>query len=236
MTPYVLELIDFTLAPIGSGLGIQGGHFTVAPGDVCAVISTQPDDGHQFLRALATLVRPVKGVYVFKGQHYNLHRCCEMLDCKQKIGFMAPEARLISNLTLRQNLLLRRWHQENRLDIDLDGETMALCEGLGIADKLDQRPATIKGMDIQAAVIVRELAKRPELLLIDQPESFVEHARFEVVVRIFRQLVADGLPVVFLSYDERLLSQYVNRKVCIAQQRLSAVAVQGPSSPTLSET
>lgn len=226
MTSYIVELMDYTLPPTGAGHGIQGGYFALAQGDVCAIDSLQADDGHLFLRALATLVQPVKGVYVFKGQRHNLRRYGEMLCCRQKIGFMAPEATLISNMTVRQNLLLQRWYHEDSLDIDLNEEAMAMCDGLGIVDKLDKRPAALNGMEVQAAIIVRELTKRPEVLLIDQPETFVGHARFEAMGQVFKQLVADHLPIVFLSYDERLLGQYVNRKVIIANRSLTTVTVQ----------
>lgn len=229
MTPYVLELLDYSLAPIGSGHGVQQCYFALTHGDVCAINAPSVDDGNLFLRALATLVRPVKGTYIFKGRKHDSRRYGEMLCCKQKIGYAAPEAALISNLTVRQNLLLQRYYHENNLAINLDEKAMALCADFGIADKLDKRPAGLNAMEARAAIIIRELAKKPDLMLLDHPENFVGHARFEVMARLFNQLVTERLPIVFLSHDERLLGRYVNRKVIIANGSLTTVDMQGAS-------
>ncbi len=230
MSFYSLELYDYSLAAMGSGHGIQGFSFILAPGDVCAVESPQADDGRLFLRALATLVRPLRGSYVFKGQHHDLRRYNDMLGCKRKIGYVSPGVALISNLSVKQNLLLPRYYHENKLDIDLDEPAMALCRAMGIEEKIDQRPAGLTPMEVQSAIIVRELIKMPEILLLDQPEMVVGHSKFDALAGIFNRLIDERLPIVFFSYDERLLSPFVNRKVRIADGRLTAETV--PAKPT----
>jgi len=226
MTMYLIELSDYTLAAKGSGHGINGFYFALSAGDVCAIDSHNPDDAHTFLRALATLVSPIKGTYRFKGRKHNLRRYGDMLSCKQKIGYVAPDAALISNLTVRQNLLLQRYYHENEINIELQDEVFNLCRAFGIADKLDKRPAGLNPMEIQAAIVVRELTKKPEVLLLDQPEDFVGHAKFSLMTEIFNQMIDDRLPVVFLSYDRRLVQRYANRKVLITNGSLTTVSIK----------
>jgi ABC-type lipoprotein export system ATPase subunit len=223
---HVIELSDYYLAPVGTGHGISCFSFALSPGDVCAIDSQSPDDAHAFLRALATLVRPLSGKYTFKGRLHNLNRYDEMLCCKQKIGYLAPDTALISNMTLRQNLLLTRYYYENTLNIHLDETVLALCRTLAIEDKLDKRPAGLNSMEIQAAIALREISKKPEVLLLNQPENFIGHAKYEVLIGIFGQLIAEGMPVVFLSYDRRLVRRFANRKILINQGSLTTVAVK----------
>jgi ABC-type molybdate transport system ATPase subunit len=222
----LIELSDYTLAAVGSGSGIQGFYFTLGPGDVCAIDSQHPDDAHIFLRALAGMIRPLKGDYFFKRQKRDLHRYGEMLDCKKQIGYVARDATLISNLTIRQNLLLQRYYHENSLGIDLGEEVLALCATFGILEKLDQRPSALNAMEIQAAIIIREVSKKPAVLLLGQPEDFIGHAKFELTVQIFNQLIADRLPIVFLSFDRRLVRRFANRKVMITNGSLTTVSVK----------
>ncbi len=226
MTLHLLELSNYTLAARGLGDGIDGFYFSLNPGDVCVIDSQNPDDAHLFLRALATLVRPVKGIYTFMGRKHNLRRYEDMLCCKQKIGYVAPDAALISNLTVRQNLMLQRYYHEETLNIDLEKEVFDLCQAFGIADKLDKRPAVLQPMEVQAAIIVREVTKKPAFMLLGQPEDFVGHAKYKLIVEMFNRLVADRVPMVLLSYDRRLVRRYVNRKVLITNGSLTTVTVK----------
>ena len=64
----LLELNHYVLAPIGNGKGIGEFHFDLNQGDICFVNAGMADDANLFLRALATLVRPERGTYEFKGE------------------------------------------------------------------------------------------------------------------------------------------------------------------------
>lgn len=218
---HLLQLKNYTLTAQGSGGGLNDVSFSLDEGDVCAIESTNPDDAQLFLKALATLVRPLGGTYIFKGRPHDLKNYNEMLSCKKKIGYVARDAALISNLSLRQNLLLQRHYYENRLDIDLEPKALSLCGDFGLIEKLDQRPAELNTMEIQAAIVIRELTKKAEMLLLSQPEDFIGHAKFDLLVTLFNQLIDTRLPIVFLSYDQRLVERFANRQVVISNGSLS---------------
>lgn len=226
MSAHLIELSDYSLAAVGSGSGIQGFDFALDAGDVCAIESQHPDDAHIFLRALAAMIRPLKGTYAFKGRRCDLRRYQELLACKQQIGYVARDTALISNLTVRQNLLLQRYYHENRLDIDLADDVLGLCEAFDLREKLDRRPSGLNAMEAQAAIVIRELSKKPAVLLLGQPEDFIGHARFELITQIFNQLIAERLPIVFLSFDRRLVQRFANRNVMITDGALTTVAVE----------
>ena len=221
----VIEMSEYTIAPQGSGHGIKGFYFALAEGDVCAVEAQNPDDANEFLRAVATLTRPVKGTYRYEGHRINLKSYKDMLNCKPKIGYVAPDAALISNLTVRQNILIQRYYFENDLNIDLDDKIQTICETLEICNKLDKRPAELNSMEIQMAIVIREISKKPQVLLLDRPEDFIGHAKFDILVEIFSDWIAKQKPVVFLSYDRRLIRRFANRKVLIANGTLTTVDV-----------
>ena len=183
---HLIEMSDYTLAPTGSGNGIRDFYFALAPGDVCAIEAQNPDDGHEFLRALATLSYPVTGALRWNGRRVRLKSYRALLGYKKRIGYIAPDAALISNLTVRQNILLHRYYVENDLGIDLDDRLAAMCNTFGISHKMDRRPADLNSMERQMAIVIREIGKKPEILLLDRPEDFIGHAKFEVLVELFR--------------------------------------------------
>jgi ABC-type lipoprotein export system ATPase subunit len=223
---HLIELCDYTLAPAGSGNGIEGFYFSLSPGDVCSIEAQNPDDAHQFLRALATLVYPLKGTFRFMGRRLNLKNYKELLHCKKKIGYIAPDAALISNLTVRQNILIHRYYYENDLSIDLDDKLNSMCDTFGVCRKLDRRPADLNSMERQMAVVIREISKGPELLLLDRPEDFIGHAKFDMLVQLFNDWISQRKPVVFVSFDRRLIRRFATRKILITNSTLTTVDIK----------
>lgn len=225
---YLIEMSDYTLNPIGSGHGIKDFYFALAPGDVCAIEAQNPDDGHEFLRALATLTYPSKGTLRWNGRRIKLKSYRALLGYKKKIGYIAPDAALISNLTVRQNILIHRYYAENDLNIDLDDSLAAMCDTFGVCQKLDRRPADLNSMERQMAIVIREIGKKPDVLLLDRPEDFIGHAKFEMLVELFNRWIAQYKPVVFVSYDRRLIRRFATRKVLITNGSLTTVDIKKP--------
>jgi ABC-type molybdate transport system ATPase subunit len=212
---HVLELSECKLKANGSGFGTRGFSFVISKGDICAIEAETPDDAHLFLRVLAGLIRPIAGTFHLDGKQLEVTNYKEIIRYKHRIAYIAPDAALISNLTVRQNLLLSRYYFENSLTIKLDEKTCDLCRDFGISTKLDDRPATLSAMEVYAAIIIRELKKEPRLLLLNQPENLIGHDRFDLLTTLFSNWIARSLPVVFLSYERRLIRRFANRKITI---------------------
>jgi ABC-type molybdate transport system ATPase subunit len=224
---HLLEMSDYTLPPLGAGDGIQGFHFALSPGEVCTVEAPKPDDSHQFLRAVATLTYPLEGTYRFMDNELNLKNYRELLSCKKKIGYIASDAALISNLTVRENMLIHRYYFENDLSIELDEKLDRMCDALGVHQKLDRRPADLDSMERQLAIVIREISKKPEVLLLDRPEDFVGHARFDMLVRLFNDWIDQRKPVVFVSSDLRLIRRFATRRILITNGSLTSTDMNG---------
>ncbi len=80
----------------------------ISAGDVCSLTSDNADDANLFLRALATLEVPASGEYFFQGERLDFSSYVNLLPYKRRIGYISPEASLIGNRTLRENL----FHQD----------------------------------------------------------------------------------------------------------------------------
>ena len=62
---YLIELSDYYLDAIGSGSDFNNAYFALSNSEVCQIQTDSTDNAHNFLKALATLVRPVSGTYRF---------------------------------------------------------------------------------------------------------------------------------------------------------------------------
>ena len=64
-------------------------------------------------------------------------------------------------------------------------------------------------------------------MLLSQPEDFIGHAKYELLVTLFNTLIEERLPIVLLSYDQRLLKGFANRRVMISNGSLRVDDIEG---------
>ena len=217
----IIEINQFSLAPWGASNGIDEANLTLQPYEVIAITPEIPDDGHLFLRALATLVAPVHGTFRFQGRLLAFNDYRNLLPIKRTIGYVGTGTALISNRTILENLLLMRYYFENTLAIKLNETVAKLCRQCGLSDKLGLRPANLNPLDLQLVVYIREVAKQPVVLLLDRPEDImIPSNSYKGLILHFEELVSTGLPVVMLSYDPEFVSRFATKVVQIQAGRV----------------
>ncbi len=76
---------------------------------------------------------------------------------------------------------------------------------------------------MRIAIAIRELAKSPDLLLIERPEDFIGHTRFDLFTEVLRDMVLTILPVVFISYDKDFIEEFSNKKIFLKNGNLDII-------------
>ncbi|RJP82015.1 MAG: hypothetical protein C4522_04690 [Desulfobacteraceae bacterium] len=220
---YTCELTDYSIASPNGNQNLNLFHITISQGDVCCVRTDSLDDANLFLRALATLTVPVKGSYRFQGALLDFSDYRKLLPIKKQIGYIAQETAMLSNRTIRQNLLLMRSYFEDSLSVTLDDEVFSLCRLFGLVDKLDLRPAALDTIDLKIAMMIRELKKPPGLLILERPELFVGQHNFNLFLDAFQSIVAANIPVVFFSDDGNFINRFTTREIIVKDKNITAV-------------
>lgn len=223
----ILKLSAYVLAPMGNGKGIGAFDFTLKEGDICVVKSDLADDANLFLRALATLVKPERGNYTFKGETLDFSDYRNLLFFKRRIAYIPHYSNLISNRTLFDNLQLMDAYFENDLSGSLPEKIMDMCRLFQIEDKLGLRPAYVDPENLRLAVIIRELCKDPEVIMIDGPRHFLGPGKFDLFMNLLHRISATGIPIVFSVSDEDFTKQYGNKEVWITSGILTVNVNRG---------
>lgn len=211
----IVELKNYSLTPLGKGLGLRPFDFRLAQEEVCSVNCELADDAHLFVRALATLENPIGGQYSFKGTPLDFSSYLNLLPYKRKISFISPDSVMIGNRTLRENLLISRLYFENKSRLELDEKTLGLCKLFQIETKLDMRPAQLDNEDVRLAIIIRELRKDAEFIILERPRDHLGHKRFGAFIDLLKTFIAAGVPMVLVSSDEKISHEFSNRGIII---------------------
>ena len=93
---------------------------------------------------------------------------------------------------------------------------------MNLHSKLDIRSEDLDIMDKRSAIAIRELTKSPDLLLIDRPENYIEHSRFDTFQKILKEAIKKKIAVIFFSNNQDFIKQFSNRSIVIANGKLTS--------------
>jgi putative ABC transport system ATP-binding protein len=89
-----------------------------------------------------------------------------------------------------------------------------LLDRVGLADRLDHRPAELSGGEQQRVAIARALANKPKALLADEPTGNLDSTRAHELLQLLRGMVeTDSLTVLMVTHDHELASEFGDRIV-----------------------
>lgn len=180
---------------------LAGVSLRVLPGEFVAVMGPSGSGKSTLLHLMGLLDVPDAGEVRVDGRETGgLDDDALTMMRRDRIGFVFQTFELIPNLTARENVLLpaevagRRAAGEARLD--------DLAHRLGIADRLDHRPAQLSGGQRQRVSLARALVNDPVVVLADEPTGNLDTATGQEVLDLLRDGVdAQGWTVVMVTHD-----------------------------------
>ena len=112
------------------------------------------------------------------------------------------------------------------------GRPRALLERFGLADKVDEYPDRLSGGQQQRVAIVRALAMRPQLMLLDEVTSALDPELVAEVLEVIRELAGQGMTMVIATHEMGFARDIANR-VCFLDG--GVILEQGPPEQIFSQ-
>jgi len=206
----------------------------VARGEIVTLVGPNGSGKSTILRALARLMRPQGGAVYLNGR--AIHRTSTR-RVAQQLAILpqnptAPDDLTIRDLVARGRFARQAWWRSAGSH-DRDVIAWAL-EATGLADLSDRRLNTLSGGERQRAWIALALAQEPQVLLLDEPTTFLDISHQLEVMGLLQKLNEDnGLSIVMVLHDLNQAARFSHRLVALRQ---GVVYAAGPPACVLTET
>jgi polar amino acid transport system ATP-binding protein len=217
---------------------LRGIDLDVAEHDVVCLIGASGSGKSTLLRCV-NLLEPVDSGHIFVDGNEITARGVDVNGVRSGIGIVFQAFNLFPHMSVLDNVTLgpRKALGESRADTE--ARATQLLARFGLADKAAEYPDRLSGGQQQRAAIVRALAMRPQLLLLDEVTSALDPELVGEVLDVIRELAEGGTMTMVIATHEMAFAREIAGQVCFLDE--GVILEQGPpeqifSSPTQPRT
>lgn len=180
---------------------LDGVDLTICEREFVAIIGHSGSGKSTLMNMLGCLDVPTTGTYQLHGIDVSDMDDDELSDVRNReIGFIFQGFNLIQNLTAVENvtlpLIYRGVGKKEREQLALNA-----LEKVGLAHRLDHKPAQMSGGQQQRVAIARALALQPDILCFDEPTSALDPELTGEVLKVIRGLAKQRTTMIIVTHE-----------------------------------
>ncbi|MEV3969906.1 amino acid ABC transporter ATP-binding protein [Streptomyces sp. NPDC050698] len=199
----------------GDAVVLRDVDLEVAPHTVTALIGASGSGKSTLLRC-ANLLEEIDDGAIWLDDEEITDPRADHDAVRRRIGVVFQAYNLFPHMTVLENITLapRRVHRVPRAEAE--AHARELLERLGLGGKADAYPDRLSGGQQQRVAIVRALAVRPRLLLLDEITAALDPELVGEVLTVVRDLKDEGMTMV-LATHEMSFAREVADQVCFLE-------------------
>jgi polar amino acid transport system ATP-binding protein len=177
---------------------------TVPSSKIVSIIGSSGGGKTTLLRCINLLERPnrarmeIGGERVFEGERMV---CRDLARLRQSVGMVFQRFNLFPHLTALENVMLAQTKAGRASEREALERAVMLLRRVGLAHRALAFPEQMSGGEQQRVAIARALALRPTVLLFDEPTSSLDPESTGEVLRVMRELAADGMTMILVTHE-----------------------------------
>jgi ABC-type histidine transport system ATPase subunit len=215
---------------------LKGISLTARAEDVISIIGASGSGKSTFLRCINFLETPDSGRIVVGGEEIRVRAGRRGLPVvsdqaalgriRARLGMVFQGFNLWSHMTVLQNVMEGPVTVLREPKGEVRDRAMDLLAKVGIAEKHDAYPVELSGGQQQRVAIARALCMQPQVLLFDEPTSALDPELVGEVLKVMRDLAAEGRTMVVVTHEMGFAREVSSRVMFLADGR-----VEEESSP-----
>ncbi|MEL6888504.1 MAG: amino acid ABC transporter ATP-binding protein [Pseudomonadota bacterium] len=229
----VIEIRDLHKA-YGALEVLKGVDITAQRGQVISLIGSSGSGKSTLLRCCNLLEDSQQGTIRFQGEDVTWKGANharrpadarQVLRIRTNLSMVFQQFNLWAHMSILQNVMEAPVTVLRRDPAEVEQAARAYLDKVGIGDKCDVYPAQLSGGQQQRAAIARALCMEPEALLFDEPTSALDPELEQEVVKVIKDLAAEGRTMLIVTHDMKLAADVSDHVVFLHQ---GLVEEEGP--------
>lgn len=202
---------------------LAGVDLTIPAGQLVAIQGSTGGGKSTLLQMLGALDRPTTGSVALAGQEISTLGDGALAGIRARdIGFVFQHYNLVPTLSARDNVEMGL-EPLGLSSADRAARAAEALASVGLADRGSHLPGELSGGQQQRVAIARALAKRPKVLLADEPTGNLDETTRDEIITLFESLWRGGLTIVMVTHDSAV-ARRAERRLRIDAGRISEMA------------
>ena len=200
--------------------------FSIMQGEICVIVGQSGAGKTTLLNILGGMDTLSAGKVFLAEREVSALRLKQLAEYRRSdVGFVFQFYNLIPNLTAQENVEIA-----TQLTADPIPAEKILAE-VGLSQRLSNFPAQLSGGEQQRVAIARALAKRPRLLLCDEPTGALDDQTGKQILSLLqRQSRENGMTVVIITHNSALTAM-ADRVIRLRDGRVETVKINETITP-----
>lgn len=200
--------------------------FEVEKGEICIIVGESGAGKTTLLNILGGMDSLTSGSVIVDGVDISTFNKRQLTDYRRyDIGFVFQFYNLIPNLTAIENVEIAAQLSKNSLD------AATVLEQVGLKDRTGNFPAQLSGGEQQRVAIARALAKRPKLLLCDEPTGALDYKTGKSILKLLQDTSrASGMTVIIITHNHAL-TDMADRVISVKSGEISSIEKNETATP-----
>jgi polar amino acid transport system ATP-binding protein len=195
---------------------LRGIDLEVEEHEVVCLIGASGSGKSTLLRCVNLLEPLDAGRVVLDGQEIT-RRGVDVNEVRRRIGIVFQAFNLFPHMTVLRNVTLAPRHVLGLPRAEAEARALELLKRFGLADRRDEYPDRLSGGQQQRVAIVRALAMRPQLMLLDEVTSALDPELVAEVLSVIRELAEGGMTMLIATH-EMSFARDIARRVCFLDE------------------
>jgi polar amino acid transport system ATP-binding protein len=208
-----------------SALRLQAVHKSFGTTEVLRGIDLELDDhevvcligasgsGKSTLLRCVNLLEPLDSGRIFLDDEEITRRGVDVNAVRRRIGIVFQAFNLFPHMTVLRNVTLGPRDALKLPREEAEGRALELLRRFGLESRRDDYPDRLSGGQQQRVAIVRALAMRPQLMLLDEVTSALDPELVAEVLEVIRELAQGGMTMLIATHEMSFARDIANR-VC----------------------
>ena len=195
-------------------------NFTIEEGEFVVILGPSGAGKSTLLNLLGGLDSVTSGQIIVNGQNVENFDDNQLTEYRAKnVGFIFQFYNLIPNLTALENIELMK----DIVDVDINGHEV--LASVGLENHANQFPAQLSGGEQQRVSIARAVAKKPTMLLCDEPTGALDSKTGVLILNLLQNMSNNQNTTIIIVTHNAILAEAADKVIRIKNGQIESIVV-----------